>query len=81
MSFLYFLQRGIKVFRTIPIAIYEPKSSLVVFATLIAFVINTTYIITTKQHAINPASSPITGNIKSVVFGYKNPHFGSAGGF
>ena len=73
LSFQYFLTCGIKIFRATPIAIYEPKSSLAVFAMLIALVINITYIIIIALHTIKPISSPITEKIKSVVLGYKKP--------
>ena len=42
-------------------------------ATLIAFVTKIIYKIITVAPPINPSSSPITANIKSVVFGYKYP--------
>ncbi len=37
-------------------------------------VINTTYNIIIAPATTNPISSPITENMKSVVFGYKNPN-------
>ena len=74
LSFLYFLSYEIKIFRAIPIAIYEPKSFFAVFATLIDLVIIITYKTTTAAENINPNSSPITENIKSVVLGYKYPN-------
>ena len=57
----------------IPAAIYEPKSSLAVFATYIAFVIKIKYKTITSAAIINPISSPIAEYIKSVVCGYKYP--------
>ena len=51
-----------------------PQNSFAVFATYTAFVINITYKIITAPATINPISSPITENIKSVVLGYKKPN-------
>ena len=73
MSFLCFQAYEIKIFRAIPIEIYEPKSSLEVLAILIAFVIIIIYKIIIAPEKINPSSSPITEKIKSVVLGYKYP--------
>ena len=66
-----FLTYEIKIFRAIPVAIYDPKSFFAVFATFNALVIIITYKTTIAPEKINPNSSPITENIKSVVLGYK----------
>ena len=58
----------------IPAAIKLPKSSFAVLDTYKAFVISITYSIIIVDATINPISSPITENIKSVDFGYKNPN-------
>ena len=57
-----------------PEAMSDPVSFFAVFATYKHFAINSTYSIITVPAIINPISSPITANIKSVVLGYKNPN-------